>query len=84
MNGGYALIDFSGVDLSNLGTVTGIYKKTKSAIESEKPIVITGIVNGDQAFTPITCYGGIESSTSVFLSFFPVTLHISNLDVISM
>ena len=84
MNGGYCLVDFTGVDLGNLGTVPGIYEATKSAIETGKPIVITGVVNGEQAFTPIVAFGGIESSTSVFLSFFPVTIHIANTDAITM
>lgn len=84
MNGGYAMIDFSGVDLGDLGTVTGIYDRTKDAIETGKPLVICNIVNGEQSFSPIVAYGGVESSTSVFISFFPVTLHISNLDVITM
>ena len=78
------MIDFSGVDLSDLGVKTGIYAKTKAAIETGKPLVLSGIVNGDQAFTPIVAFGGVESGTSVFVSFFPVTLHISNEDVISM
>lgn len=84
MNGGYAMIDFSGCDLGNLGTVTGIYEKVKAAIQSEKPLVLHGMVNGEQAFTPIVAYGGVESATSVFVSFFPVTLHISNADEITM
>lgn len=84
LKGGYALVDFSGVDLGNLGTVTGIYEKVKNAVSTNKPIVIYNVVNGDQAFTPITAYGGVESSTSVFLSFFPVTLHISNEDVVTL
>lgn len=84
MNGGYCLLDFTGVDLGNLGTVPGIYNATKNAVKTGKPIVITGVVNGDQAFTPITAYGGTESATSVFLSFFQVTLHIANTDVITM
>lgn len=84
MNGGYALVDFTGVDLSDLGTKTGAYDEVSDALKTGKPVVIHGIVNGDQAFTDIVAYGGIESSTSVFLSFFPVTLHISNQDVISM
>ena len=84
MNGGYSMVDCSGVDLGNLGTVSGIYKKVKAAIKTEKPIVLSGIVNGEQAFTPMVAYGGVESATSVFLSFFPVTLHISNLDVVTM
>ena len=84
MNGGYCLVDFTGVDLGNLGTVPGIYNATKEAIKTGKPIVITGVVNGEQAFTPIVAFGGVESSTSVFLSFFPVTIHIANTDAITM
>lgn len=78
------MIDFSGCDLGNLGTVAGIYKRTKDAIETGKPLVLSGMVNGEQAFTPIVAYGGVESATSVFVSFFPVTLHISNVDAITM
>ena len=84
MNGGYAMVDFSGCDLGDLGTVTGIYNRTKAAIESGKPLVLSGMVNGEQGFTPIVAYGGIESDSSVFVSFFPVTLHISNTDEITM
>lgn len=84
IKGGYAMVDFTGLDLSNPGTISGIYAKTKEALATGKPVVISGIVNGDQAFTPMVAYGGVESSTSVFLSFFPVTLHISNLDAITM
>lgn len=83
MNGGYCLIDFTGVDLGNLGTVPGIYNATKQAIETGKLIVLTGVVNGEKALTPIVAYGGAESATSVILSFFPVTLHIANTDVIT-
>lgn len=84
MNGGYAMIDCSGIDLNNLGTVTGIYDKVKEGIETEKILILSGIVNDEQNFTPIVAFGGVESATSVFVSFFPVTLHISNLDVVSM
>lgn len=84
MKGGYVIVDFSGVDLSNLGTKTGIYAEVSAALKTGKPVVIRGIKNNTQYFTDIVGYGGVESSTSVFLSFFPVTLHISNEDVISM
>ena len=82
--GGYAMVDFSGCDLGNLGTVTGIYDRTKAAIESNKPLVLSGMVNGEQSFTPMVAYGGVESATSIFVSFFPITLHISNADEITM
>lgn len=84
MNGGYAMVDCTGLDLGDLGTVTGLYSKTKAAIESEKPLVLSGVVNGEQAFTPMVAYGGVESTSSVFVSFFPITLHISNEDVVTM
>ena len=84
MIGGYAMVDFTGCDLGNLGTVAGIYQRVKAAIESNKPLVLSGMVNGEQSFTPMVAYGGVESETSVFVSFFPVTLHISNADEITM
>lgn len=84
MNGGYAMVDFTGCDLGDLGTVAGIYERTKAAIEGDKPLVLYGMVNGEQSFSPIVGYGGVESETSVFVSFFPVTLHISNTNEITM
>ena len=84
MNGGYTMIDCSGVDLNNLGTVAGLYARVKSAIKSNKQIVLYNIVNSTQEFTPITAYGGEESATSVFLSFFPITLHIDSDNVVTM
>ena len=84
MNGGYVIIDCSGIDLGNLGEVPGIYDRAKAAIDTGKPLVCSGIVNGSQAFTPIVGFGGVESGSSVFISFYPVTLHISNLDVVTM
>lgn len=84
MNGGYSMVDCAGLDLGNLGTVSGLYSQVKNAVKSNKPIYLYNLVNGEQAFTPIVGYGGVESSTSVFVSFFPVTLHISNADVVTM
>lgn len=83
-NPGYVMVDCTGLDLGDLGTVTGLYAKVKGAVQSGKPIVLGGIVNGDQSFTPIAAFGGVESTTSVFLSFFPVTIHISSSDVVTM
>lgn len=82
--GGYSIIDCTGVDLGNLGTVNGLYEKAKAAIATGKPLILKGVVNSTQKFTDMVAYGGVESTTSVFLSFFPVTLHISNQDVVSM
>ena len=84
MNGGYAMVDCTGLDLEDLGTVSGLYEQVKNAVNTGKPIVLNNVVNGDQRFSPMVAYGGEESTTSVFLSFFPVTIHISNQDVVTM
>lgn len=84
MNGGYSMIDCTGLDLGNPGTVTGLYEKALNAIKTNKPLVLNNVVNGVQAFTPIPGFGGIESSTSVFISFVPVTIHISNADAVTI
>ena len=84
LKGGYVIIDCKGLDLGNLGKVDGLYKAVKDAIAINKPIVLRNVVNSTQHFTPIMAFGGVESSTSVFVSFFPVTLHISNQNVVTM
>ena len=84
MNGGYAMVNCAGLDLGNPGTISGLYRKVELAIASGKPVVLHGLVNGAQKFSPILAYGGVESSDSVFLSFFPITLHISNEDVVTI
>lgn len=81
---GYVMVNCNGIDLNDLGEVPGLYNKVKDAIASGKPIILCGIVNDDQSFSPISAFGGIESTTSVFLSFFPVTLHIDSDDVVTM
>lgn len=85
--GGYVIVDATGLDLGNLGTVTGLYKQVKDAVAVNKPIMLRNVKNGTQNFTPIYAYGGeevVDGSKMVFLSFFPVTLHISKADVVSM
>jgi len=81
-NGGYAIIDATGVDLNNLGTVSGLYKQILAAVKNGKPMALHGIVKNTQKFSPIIAYGGIETE-GVFVSFFPETLHVTPSDVVS-
>ena len=84
MVGGYAMLDCSGLDLGNLGTVSGLYDALAAALETGKPLELYGVKNGTQGFSPIIAYGGRESASSLFVSFFPITLHISSSDVVTM
>ena len=84
MNGGYVMVDCMGLDLGDPGTVSGLYVKVKTAISANKPIQLYNLKNSTQKFTPVPAFGGVESETSVFLSFFPITLHISSSDVVTI
>lgn len=83
MNGGYALVDCAGVDLGNLGTVNGLYSKLDSAIKSGKFILLANVVNGDTTFSPIPAFGGYDDD-GIFMSFEPVTIHVTSSDVVSI
>lgn len=84
MNGGYVMVDCAGLDLSNPGKVAGLYERAKKAIETNKPIQLYGLKNSAQGFTPVPAFGGVESASSVFLSFFPVTIHIDSEDTVTI
>lgn len=83
MNGGYALVDCTGVDLGDLGTVNGLYSKLDSAIKSGKFILLANVVNGDTNFSPIPSFGGYDDD-GIFMSFEPVTIHVTSSDVVSI
>lgn len=84
VNSGYIMVDCTGVDLGNLGKVKGLYNKVKNALSTGKILVLTGIVKDIQVFSNIVAYGGTESSSSVFLTFSSITLHVSTSDVVTM
>lgn len=84
VNSGYVMVDCTGVDLGNPGTVKGLYVKVKNALSTGKILVLTGIVNETQGFSNIVAYGGTESASSVFLKFSSITLHVSISDVVAI
>ena len=53
-NGGYALIDLSGTDLSagSKVTISGLYNKLATAYKSNKPIIACNLVDGGKGITP--------------------------------
>lgn len=53
-NGGYCMIDLTGTDLlsGSKVTITGSYNAFKKAMTSVKPIIVSGIVAGDEKVSP--------------------------------
>lgn len=68
-NGGYILVDCTGVDLLSQSavTVTGLYAKSKSAYDSGKPIIAVNCEYGEGVpMTPISVMGIVEDGTYIF------------------
>lgn len=56
MNGGYFMIDATGVNLSaeEASKVDGLYSKVYTAMDSGKPVMLNNVLNGsDGLYTPI-------------------------------
>lgn len=56
MNGGYFIVDCTGLDLNSLGTVDGIYKKMLSAYDSGKLVLLGGVKNSTAIYTPVPVF----------------------------
>lgn len=56
MNGGYFLVDCTGLDLNSLGTVDGIYDKLLSACTSGKLVLLGGVKNSTAVYTPVPVF----------------------------
>lgn len=54
--GGYVLVDGTGIDESNITTdgttVAGIFKKFYAALQTNKPVIVENVINGDQEYHP--------------------------------
>ena len=80
MKGGYTLVDCTGFDLGNPGTVTGIYQKMINAYNADKLVICQGMKNGTAKFTPIAGFIGLEvdgSTVTVVLTIMNLPYRIS-------
>ena len=73
MTNGYIMIDCGGLNLlgghSTAQTITGLYAKTKAAIESGKPLIATNCEYGEKvAMSPINVFAIIESDVLILTS----------------
>ena len=84
-NGGYYMLDATGIDLSanKKETVTGIHAKVAKAYATGKPVVCYGIVNGSAKVAPLNVT--LEpSSTSYVITINATTATIDNADGITI
>lgn len=88
MNGGYIMIDCSGLDLSKGSTeqtINGIYKKVADSMAKNKPLYCVNAVWGDYGkITPISCFANMSSSTDIIITSSTLQIIITNEDVITI
>lgn len=67
MKGGYIMFEVD-ADLSDTSkkTISGIYEKAKTAINSGKPIVIYGMNYDGKKSSPIMAFGWLDGETYIF------------------
>ena len=77
---GYIMIDVAGLDLTAdtseaAITKTGLFAAAAAAIDTNKPIYITGAVNGNKgACTPIQAFGNKETAITLTVSHYEVNI----------
>lgn len=81
MNGGYAMIDLTGLDLAEDSeqTLDGVYAKAVRAMSLNKPIVLNNLKSGTADCTP-TYARAMLDDTSVILAFEATTVTITSAD----
>lgn len=82
MKGGYVEVDATGLDLANLGKVDGIYNKLMAAYNTDKLVVLSGVKNGNSAFTPIACFLSLETNY-IALAIMNIPYRVASTDVVT-
>lgn len=77
---GYIMIDVAGLDLTAdtseaAITKTGLFAAAAAAIDTNKPIYITGAVNGNKgACTPIQAFGNKGTAITITVSHYEISI----------
>lgn len=82
MNGGYMMVDCTGLDLS-LGTaqeIPGIWDKAVKAMKQEKPIIAHGCKYATAEVTPVTCFGWYIAADEIVIVGATLHVHIKDND----
>ena len=89
MNGGYVMVDCTGVDLTKTGDTTqtksGIYTALKTAFATGKPLVAYGMIWGTgKPMSPIPFFMQEWSSTLIVCTASILNIAVTNEDVITI
>ena len=73
------------LDVETAQSVSGIFAKVKTAVESGKPVVLTGLtLTGNKALSPVHAYGYVASTTDIFLYFGVYELDVKNANTVTV
>lgn len=83
MNGGYFLLDCTGLDLTSdsAQSITGCWQKAVNALKSNKPIMAYNCIYGTGVkVSPVECFGWYISSTEIVIVGATLHIHVKNND----
>lgn len=88
MNGGYVLIDCTGLDLekgSTEQTITGLYKKVTDCMQKNKPLYCVNAVWGNYGrIIPIACFANKSSTDDIIITSSTLQIIVSSSDVVTI
>ena len=82
MNGGYVMINATGLDLSESDPqeIAGSWDQAQKALALEKPMVFCGAAYGDAPVSPVPGFGWRISATEIVLVGATLHIHVKNDD----
>lgn len=80
---GYVMIDGTGLDFSNPGTVTGLHKQLKDGIRTGKMMILAGTVYGDLPYSPIAIVCADTGDRGIYMDTPTGSYTVSTSDVVS-
>ena len=82
MNGGYILVDVTGLNLSSSDEqeIAGIWDKAVTALKVGKPIVVHGCTYGAAPVSPVTCFGWFIGASEIVIVVANLHVHIKDDD----
>ena len=81
MNGGYIMVDCTGLDLTdtNAQSIDGIWDKAVEAIDADKPIIVHNCEYGTGVkVSPVTCFGWYIDTDEIVIVGATLHIHIKN------